>query len=1081
MEGSTVSDGLSRASLGGNTSNSKIIVKAAMSSHGDNLISQRNECADERGSKLSWSAKQDTVKGTDKNCSLPVPKNIPRSTGSGGTKSCGAVYVVQDGMLVQLASASSGASHNQEKRSSVRIVKEPKVESTLQNNKEKVVFSPGKRSTGNQAGKRTAIYTPGNVRTVSVGEKTNKDSSKLEFIVYENAENNLGEGHHTAGKRLSSDHHRGPKKKRVRISASSDAVTNKVVTVKNSSSGGRGSEKIGNRICRIKVEPPQLSENLSPSGHEDLTAVVSIDSGVCKSEPVIEGWQELEEGDLDETALFGHKSIVISVQDGLSVKSSGEGDIVDKDHTPQSHKESSSVSADTSHKSQILKKVDPTKGLFFQCENCGYSSKYKTSVKRHKEHCGIENSCTKRSCIFPNCQVKFYHVSQMIRHMEVMHSACIGVKNLKFASVDEFHVWKEKEEITHFTYFTKHRGDCQTKNGLYSIYICQNDGSNKSHRRKDEPPRLTGRRYKKGTIKTGSTCPSRMFVTKYQGEVTVKYFYSHNHELKFENTQFHPIARKSLDYIKSRFSVGASPKQVQDELRNKAVFREKVGGEVVKGQLISLRTLNTIKHEYLSSFRLDKDDANSVFLLVKEWEKKEFNPVMLYKPQYCTIVIGNCNKYFPSQSDIFFIALQTEAQFKCLNSATNCFLCIDTTYFSGRHGFYLLSLIIHDASRKGVPVAYFISNCRTEEIIRYFFYSVKERCPNLSVHGVMTDADFSGWEAFLAVFGYVSVHVVCQWHIKRTWKKKVDSMVDSDSQKEVMNNLTAMMQERDEHSLSKLMGNFKLKYENIHPKFVEYFQSNIVSQPELWALCLRDLSSCNSVADMYCKGFHDTLEVFFTKTKAKKRIDDLLLLLLRIEETDNEQRLSQEESSHNAKSTVPQIGNHAKSLDIADADVSESDGRWKVVCQGDRSKSFQVTKLRDECLEDFCTAECQDLPCGNLCSHMYKCSCGDNSGLCEHIHKVHSGKSNIIIICSLDSHSVVVPEEKQEVVLYEDPLEIKVKQEKSLLNAAYDNLGQLNSYIGHPNVQQELLPQIVETLEQLVLKCREVSRSLDDP
>ncbi|XP_068211964.1 uncharacterized protein [Palaemon carinicauda] len=1061
------------------TSSPKIIVKTAASSRGNNeATSQGNERSNGKGAVVSVSSKQVRKKVTDKVSCLSLLKTSSKSTGLGGTKLGGAVYVVQDGMLVQLPSASSESSNNREKSIPIRILKGSKAESTLQ-------ISPGKQPNSSQGGsspgKRTAIYTPANVKTVSVGGKTDKDSSRLEFIVYENDGSNVGEGDRAAGKRLSVDNRQGPKRKRIKISNSSDAVTSKVVTVKSRPSVGKDLENRGNRICKIKVEPPQSNEAFNQPGNEELPAVVSIDSRICKTEPNEERWRELE-GEADETAVFGPKSILITVQDGLSVGNSGEENSLDKGHAHQSHKGSNSVSANVPRKSQILRKVDPGKGVFFQCENCGYSSKYKNSVRRHKEHCGLENSGAKRSCIFPNCQVKFYHVSQMIRHMEVMHSACIGVKNLKFTSVEEFHVWKEKEEITNFTYFTKHRGDCQTKNGLYSIYICQNDGSNKSHRRKDEPPRLTGRRYKKGTIKTGSTCPSRMFVTTYQGEVTVKYFYSHNHELKFENTQFHPIARKSLDYIKSRFSVGASPKQVQEELRNKAIHREmKAEDEVVKGQLISLRTLNAIKHEYLSSFRLDKEDANSVFLLVKEWEKKEFNPIMLYKPQYCPIVIGNCNKYFPSKSDIFFIALQTEAQLVLLNSSTNGFLCIDTTYFNGRHSFYLLSLIIRDGNGTGIPVAHFISNCRTEEVIRYFFYSIKERCPNLSFQGVMTDADFSGWEAFLAIFGYVSVHVVCQWHIKRSWKKKVESLVESDSQKEVVNDLTAMMQEREEHNLSKLIVNFKLKYENFLPKFVEYFQSNIASQPELWAMCFRDLSSYNTITDMYCKGFHDTLEVFFTKTKAKKRIDDLLFLLLRIEETDTEQRLAQEEASHSAANDISQLGNHAKSLEIADGDVSESEGRWKVVCQEDRSRSFQVTKLRDECPEEFCSAECQDLPCGNLCSHMYNCSCGDDSGLCEHVHKVHSGKSNVIIICSLGSHSVVVHGGKKDAVLYDDPSETRIKQEKSLLNAAYDNLSQLNSYISQPCVQDELLPQIVETLGQLVMKCREISQNVDDP
>ena len=37
-----------------------------------------------------------------------------------------------------------------------------------------------------------------------------------------------------------------------------------------------------------------------------------------------------------------------------------------------------------------------------------------------------------------------------------------------------------------------------------------------------------------------------------------------------------------------------------------------------------------------------------------------------------------------------------------------------------------------------------------------------------------------------------------------------------------------------------------------------------------------------------------------------------------------------------------------------------------------------------------CACNCCELSCPNLCSHMYKGSCSDVSGLCKHIHKVHS-------------------------------------------------------------------------------------------
>ncbi|KAI8493924.1 hypothetical protein Bbelb_282710 [Branchiostoma belcheri] len=54
----------------------------------------------------------------------------------------------------------------------------------------------------------------------------------------------------------------------------------------------------------------------------------------------------------------------------------------------------------------------------------------------------------------------------------------------------------------------KHRRESAS----YIYYICQNDGSDKAHRARGQPPRKTDRKNKKARVQTGTTCSARMLL-----------------------------------------------------------------------------------------------------------------------------------------------------------------------------------------------------------------------------------------------------------------------------------------------------------------------------------------------------------------------------------------------------------------------------------------------------------------------------------------------------------------------------------------------------------------------------------------
>ncbi|GBN90899.1 hypothetical protein AVEN_16145-1, partial [Araneus ventricosus] len=71
-------------------------------------------------------------------------------------------------------------------------------------------------------------------------------------------------------------------------------------------------------------------------------------------------------------------------------------------------------------------------------------------------------------------------------------------------------------------------------------------------------------------------------------------------------------------------------------------------------------------------------------------------------------------------------------------------------------------------------------------------------------------------------------------------------------------------------------------------------------------------------------------------------------------------------------------------------DVVEYDGHWEVKSQSVKGKVYMVRKVADSCgLMDHCYFKCANINCAALCSHLYDCSCEEDSNLCKHIHKVH--------------------------------------------------------------------------------------------
>ena len=150
----------------------------------------------------------------------------------------------------------------------------------------------------------------------------------------------------------------------------------------------------------------------------------------------------------------------------------------------------------------------------FKCHICGVTYTRSTKLKAHarnKHNIELEMGNSKRTkCTYPGCEELFYHKSKMIDHLNEFHQVEAKKQVINFENEKLFMDWKEKEELKNFVYYSKQRGDGESKLLIHKYFICQHDGDERPHRKDGDPARKSNRKFRRGQIKTGSFCPSRI-------------------------------------------------------------------------------------------------------------------------------------------------------------------------------------------------------------------------------------------------------------------------------------------------------------------------------------------------------------------------------------------------------------------------------------------------------------------------------------------------------------------------------------------------------------------------------------------
>ena len=607
-------------------------------------------------------------------------------------------------------------------------------------------------------------------------------------------------------------------------------------------------------------------------------------------------------------------------------------------------------------------------------------------------------------------------------------------------------------------------------------------------------------------------CPARMICKEdNEGIVTVSYCQTHNHNTDFIETKYHPIPKSTLELIKQMLLLGASVEYIYRLLREGKATRNNRGktDDIQKKHAISKRQIRGIAHKLKLNKHMHTNDAMSLSLLVQSYQDdSDYNPILLYKPEGATdFVIGpeDIGNYKIDKED-FLVAIQTKEQLDMLQKQSRSkIICLDSTHCTNKYNFKLITMVVPDEFGKGYPVGHLISNKENEAMLHTFFDAIEQKCGvDFYVNALMTDDDNAEWSAFNKVFGdkvppesnFEKVpHLLCKWHVHRSWRRKLHQLLphDRNLQLELYLASIVLMEEPNKDTFRDMAEKFKSEYKNVCELYVTYFENYYLTRPEKWAMCYRQFSHANTDTNMYVESFHNRLKTFYMKRRFNRRIDDLVILLLEIEEDDYYDNLLNVKSKKQVRTDDLR---HKRGMRISNDDIYRIDAyKWLMKSQTSAADIHEIALVRPDCFDDFCYNHCHEISCIGLCSHMYQCSCLDSSNLCKHIHKVHSDRVKDFEVprfVTSDFRERLIPTKDQdsfETSEVEDNIDNDITTEESItyhdteiaqpdyctqlkISRAVQALDDIREYLDDETLRKLGLSQICNDIEQLCLKCK---------
>lgn len=129
-------------------------------------------------------------------------------------------------------------------------------------------------------------------------------------------------------------------------------------------------------------------------------------------------------------------------------------------------------------------------------------------------------------------------------------------------------------------------------------------------------------------------------------------------------------------------------------------------------------------------------------------------------------------------------------------------------------------------------------------------------------------------------------HLLCNWHVDRSWRKNLNKIKSLTKQTEVYKACTLMeiididqFQNSLECFLAMCKNNGDNKYDDKTRDFGIFFENYNPHRPKVWAFCYQLDLSLNT--NMYLEAMHKKLKYCYMQSKQNRRVDKCISLLMR--------------------------------------------------------------------------------------------------------------------------------------------------------------------------------------------------------
>ena len=581
----------------------------------------------------------------------------------------------------------------------------------------------------------------------------------------------------------------------------------------------------------------------------------------------------------------------------------------------------------------------------------------------------------------------FVNTPELIRHLHRAHNIQLEVENQTFPGWKDFLTWKAEVERMTKSYFVQHRAGRWTKSHKTSWFYCNRTGKYVS--------KGDGKRAVKsqGSCKTGGSCTA--YITARTdastGQVVADYCLKHvGHKMEISFTR---MSNEMRSIIAGKLAQGVNMNTILDFIRDSQI------GPLSRDHLTTRKDIHNIKDHYnIDHVKKDAEDAKSVAYWVAEMERDSYNSVLCYKAQ------GEDSAHSELGNKDFFLGIQTEFQKHMFQKYAHKVICADATHGTTAYDFQLITVMVADDYDEGIPVAWLISNRESENVLKHFFTSIRERCGEVKTDVFMSDDANAYYNAWAATFPQPSKKLLCSWHVDRSWRRKLNEHIkDREAVAEVYAAMKRIQNEVNEAAFRRSMQQFIAWVTTLSSSFAQYFQKQYAGRTKEWASCFRVGSRINT--NMFLESFHRTLKQVYLERKQNRRVDHLLHKLLKI---SRDKAYEQWIKAEKGKVTMRQRESskrHRRAECIPKQAICEvQEGCWEVGSTTEEGKIHHVQRTSSESCP--CSLRCQAC---HACVHTFQCSCLDfavRGLLCIHIHAVNITKPQ--------GHITEMPDEQKE-------------------------------------------------------------------